>query len=144
MCELQKLSLEAHDKALLDLQKWFKGVTLNMKELEVNRRQERSRLYLSDTPIYLDASSIITSSVHSNNPDFIWLTKLKIQADDPILEKLKDDPVMEKENKELKKELFEERNIDVVLQRKLIAQQEETRVREENLVRGYNELKQDM
>jgi len=33
MCELHKLSLEAHDKALLDLQQWFKGVTVNMEEI---------------------------------------------------------------------------------------------------------------
>jgi len=70
MCELQKLSLEAQDKALLDLQQWFQGVTVNMEEVELNRSLERSRLYLSDTPMYLDASSIISSSVHSDNPDF--------------------------------------------------------------------------
>jgi len=114
-----------------------------MDEVEVNRSQERSRLYLSDTPIYLDVSSIITSSVHSDNPNFRWLTKLKIQDDAPILETLKNDPVMEKENKELKKALFEQMIIAVELQRKLIAQQEEARVGEENLVRGYNELQQD-
>ena len=70
MCELQMLSLEAHDKALLDLQQWFKGVTVNLEEVEHNRSLEKSRLYLSDTPMYLDASSIISSSVHSENPDF--------------------------------------------------------------------------
>jgi len=59
MCELQKLSLEAHDKALIDLQQWFQGVTVNMKEIELRSSQERSRLYLSDTPMYMDASSII-------------------------------------------------------------------------------------
>ena len=57
--------------------------------------------------MYLDVSSIISSSVHSENPDFRWLTKLKIQnSDAPILDKLKDDPVIEKENKELKKAPF--------------------------------------
>ena len=145
MCELQKLSLEAHDKALIDLQKWFQGVTVNMEEVELNRSLEKSRLYLSDTPMYLDASSIISSSVHSENPDFKWLTKLKIQSSDAsILEKLNDDPVLEKENKELKKALFEQKVLVAELQRKMIAQQEEARIREENLVKGYNELKGDM
>jgi len=78
MCELQKLTLEAHDKALLDLQKWFHGVTMYMDEVEIKRSQERIRLYLSNTPMYLDASSIISSSVQSDNPDFRWLTKLKV------------------------------------------------------------------
>ena len=42
MCELQKLSLEAHDKALLDLQQWFQGVTVNLEKVELNRSLERS------------------------------------------------------------------------------------------------------
>jgi len=44
MCELHKLSLKAHDKALLDLQQWFKGVTVNMEEIELNRTLEKSRM----------------------------------------------------------------------------------------------------
>lgn len=115
-----------------------------MQEVEVNKNQERSKLYLSDTPIYLDASSIISSSVHSENPDFRWLTKLKIQDDAPILEKLKNDYELEKSNKKLKKKLFEQRLMYAELQRKMIAQQEEAKVREEALIKGYNDLKEDM
>jgi len=37
MCELQKLCLEAHDKALVDLQDWFKEVIKNMEEVNINR-----------------------------------------------------------------------------------------------------------
>jgi len=101
-------------------------------------------LYLTDTPIYLDASGIISSSVHSEDPDFIWLTKLKIQTDAPILEKLKKDSELEKENKELKKDLFEQRMLCAELQRKMIAQQEEAKVREEALVKNYSDLKEAM
>jgi len=130
---------------MLDLQQWFQGVTVNLEEVELNRSLGKSRLYLSDTPIYLDASSILLSSVHSENPDFKWLTKLKIQNPEaPILKKLQDHPVLEKENKELKKALFEEKVLVTELQRKMIAQQEEAKIREENLVKGYNELKEDM
>jgi len=64
MCELQKLSLEAHDKADADLQQGFQGVTMNLEEIELNRTLEKSKLYLSDTPMDLDASSISSSSVH--------------------------------------------------------------------------------
>jgi len=52
------------------------------------------------------------------------LTKLKIQnSDAAILKKLQDDSVLEKENKELKKALFEQRILVAELQRKMIAQQ---------------------
>jgi len=56
------------------------------------------------------------------------------------VEKLKNDSELEKRNKELKKELLEQRLMNVELQRELIAQQEETKVREEALVKGYNDL----
>ena len=106
MCELQKLCLNAHDKALIELQDWFKKVAKNMEDININRNQ---KLYLSVTPIYMDASSIISSSVKSEEPDVKWLTKLLIKTDAPILEKLKKDTALEKENKELKKALFEQR-----------------------------------
>ena len=48
---------------------------------------------------------------------------LKTQISDaPILEKLKDDPVLEKENKELKKALFEHKVLVAELQRKMLDQ----------------------
>ena len=106
---------------------------------------ERYRLYLSDTPMYLDSSSIISSSVHFENPDFKWLTKLKIQnSSAPILDKLKDDPVLEKENKELKKALFEHKVLVSELQRKMLDQQEQARIREENLIKSNNEFREEM
>ena len=73
------------------------------------------------------------------------MTKLKIQNPDaPILKKLQDDPVLEKENTEQKKALFDEKVLVAELQRKMFAQQEEAKIREENPVKGYNELKEDM
>jgi len=57
------------------------------------------------------------------------LTKLKVQTSDaPIIEKLKDDPVLEKENKELKKALFEHKVMVVELQRTMLDQQEQERI----------------
>jgi len=144
MCELQKTSLEAHNNAQNTLNDWFKDVVNSMKEVEIKRNQEKSKLYLSDTPIFLDASGILSSGVEFEILDLRWLTKLKIQADAPILEKLKSDSVTEKENKELKKALLEQRLFVDELQRKIIAQQEEAKIREENLVKSYTELKEDM
>jgi len=47
--------------------------------------------------------------VHYEDRDIKWVTKLLIQSDAPILEKLKKDYELEKTIKELKKELFEQR-----------------------------------
>jgi len=99
-----------------------------MEEININKNQ---KLYLSDTPIYMDASSIISSSVKSEDLDVKWLTKLLINSEAPILEKLKNDTALQKENKELKKALFKQRLLTADLQKKLIAQQEEAKEREE-------------
>jgi len=115
MCELQKMCLDAHDKALVELRDWFKQVAQNMEEININRNQ---KMYLSDTPIYMDASSIVFSSVKSEDPDVRWLTKLLIKSEAPILEKLKKDTSLKKENKELKKALFEQRLLTADLQKK--------------------------
>jgi len=141
MCELQKLCLYAHDKAIVEVREWFKEVAQNMEEININRNQ---KLYLSDTPIFMDASSIISSSVQSEDPDVKWLTKLLIKSDAPILEKLKKDTTLEIENKKMKKELFEQRLLSNDLQKKLIAQQEEAKEREEALLKRYSDLKSTM
>jgi len=107
MSEFQKSCIDAHNNAKNSLHDWFKEVIKSMQEVEVKRSEERSKLYISNTPMFLDASGIISSSVQSENLDLKWLTKLKVQIDSPILEKLKSDSEVEKENKRLKKELLE-------------------------------------
>jgi hypothetical protein len=69
---------------------------------------------------------------------------LKIQADAPNLEKLKNDSKQEQRIKKLEKDLFDQNMMYANLQRKMITQQEESKVREEALIKGYNELKEAM
>jgi len=75
MSELQKLCLDAHDKALVELREWLNEVAHNMEEININKNQ---KLYLSNTPIFMDASSNISSRVQSEDPDVKWLTKLQV------------------------------------------------------------------
>jgi len=84
MCEFQNLSIEAHYKSLIN---WFKKFIYNMKEVEVNRFKAKSRLYILNSPFFLDASAIITSG-DQENLDLSWLTNLKIQPKTSTLEKL--------------------------------------------------------
>ena len=112
--------------------------------MEIKRTQERSKLYISDTPMFLNASSIISSNVHFENLDLKWLTKLKVQTDSPILEKLKNDSELEKENKRLKKELLKQRLLLAEYRRQSEAQLEEARLREANLLRSSIKFKEEM
>jgi len=118
MCELQKLSLEAHNQSINTFNNWFKDVVNSMKEVEANRNQARSKLYISDSPFYLDASSIITASVHEDL-SLNWLTKLKVYTDAPILAKLKCDSEQEQKIKKLEKELFEQKMLYENLKRSM-------------------------
>ena len=116
-----------------------------MHEEEVKRTQERSKLYISDTLMFLNASGIISSNVHSENLDLKWLTKPKVQTDSPFLEKLKNDSELEKENKRLKKEcILEQRLLLAEYKRQSEAQLEEARLRDANLIRSNNEFREEM
>jgi len=144
MSELQRSSLEAHRNAMNSLNDWFKNVVKSMHEVEVKRTQERRKLYISDTPMFLNASGIISLNLHFENLDLKWLTKLKVQIDSPILEKLKNDSELEKENKRLKKELLEQRLLLAEYKRQSEAQLEEARLREANLIRSNIEFREEM
>jgi len=51
----------------------------------------------------MDVSSITTASVYTKDLNLSWLTKLMIQSDAPILEKLKRDSEQEQRIKMLEK-----------------------------------------
>jgi len=143
MCVVEKLSLEAHNQSINILNNWFKDVVSSMQEVEINKYQEKKRFYISYTPFFLDASSIITSGVQENL-DVSWLTRLKIQADIPILAKLKRDSEQEQKIKKLERGLFEQKLMYENLKRTMVAEKEESRAREEAQARGYVELKKAM
>jgi len=80
-CDSQRLSIEAQNQSLNN---WFKEVIKSMQEVEVRR----IKVYISDSPFFLDLSLIITSSV-KENLNTSWLTQLHLKPQIPILEKLK-------------------------------------------------------
>jgi len=141
MFEMKKLSKEAHNQTLHN---WFKDVVRSMEEVKLNINPVKIRLYISDTPVYMDASSIITSSFHSEDRNLSWLTKMLIHSDAPILEKLKRDFEQEQKIKQLEKELFEQKLMYANLKRNMEAKNLESKVREEAQIKGYNELKEAM
>jgi hypothetical protein len=113
-----------------------------MKEVEVNRVKSRSKLYISVSHFSLDASAIIASGVQEENFDLFWLTKLKIQAETPILEKLKHDSEQEQKIKKLERELFEKKMLVENLKRNMAEQKEEFRAREEAQARRSDGLEE--
>jgi len=97
-----------------------------MEEVEVRR----NKLYLSDSPFFLNASSLITSAV-KKDLNISWLTQVKVNVDIPILEKLKKDLRQTKKIKKLEQELFDQKMLTKALKRQMAKMKEEHKAREE-------------
>jgi len=139
MFEMKKLSQEAHNKTLHNC---FKDDARSMEEVELNRNPIKNRLYIPDTLVYLDASSIITSCIQIEDRNLSWLTKLLIHSDEPILEKLKRDYEQEQMVKQLEKEIFKKKLMYANIKRNMEAHNMGFKIKEVAQIKGYNELKE--
>ena len=70
MRALQKLYVEAQEQSINN---WFQEVLRSMKELEVNK--EITKLYISDSPFFMDTSAIISTGVE-DDLNLSWLTSM--------------------------------------------------------------------
>ena len=111
-----------------------------MQEVEVKRTQGKTQLCISD----MDASYIIPSSVHPKELHLTWLTKINVKSASTELELLQRNSALERENKQLKKELVEQKLLLLEYKTKTEAKLEEARIREENLIRSNEDFKQEM
>jgi len=99
------------------------------------------------TPLCLrarNASDFIPSSIHPRVLDLTWLNKINLQEASTELELKQRNTPLEKENKQLKKELLEQDLLLLEYKNATEAKLEEARVREENLIRSNDEFKREM
>ena len=80
-CDLQILSVEARDEALNN---WFREVIKSMESVEV----KRNKIYLSDSPFYLDLSTIVSRTI-KEGLNTSWLTQLFVNPQIPVLKNMK-------------------------------------------------------
>jgi len=122
--DLQRLSVEAQNQALNN---WFQEVIKSMKSVEVNR----NKMYISNSPFYLDLSTLIFQSV-KEDLDTSWITKVFIKSQEPALkEKKMKDPDEEKKVEKLQEALFEQKLISESLTRQLAEMKEEQKAIQE-------------
>ena len=108
-----------------------------METVEINR----NILYFSKYPIFLDVQALFTTSVQENL-NVSLLTKIQVKPVIPILEKLKQDPELVRENKKLMKELFDQKILVKILKRQMAEMKEEHRAREEARIRTSKSLEE--
>ena len=99
------------------------------------------------TPLCLrarNASDFIPSSIHPIELDLTWLNKINIKEASTELKLMHMNTLLEKENKQLKKELLEKKLLLLEYKNATEGKLEEARVREENLIRSNDEFKREM
>jgi len=99
-------------------------------------------LFISDSPFYLDISSMMSKSVKEDvNPS--WITKKFIKTDKPTLEEVKkQDPEESKRVQLLQQELFEQKMISTALRRQMAELKEQHRASEEAQARRSEALEE--
>jgi len=126
-----------YEKMWTKLQEWLKGVVSNLHEVRVLRTWVK-------TPLCLEARSLIPSSIHPRELNLDWLNKINFKEASSELALLQRNTLLEKENKQLKKELVEEKLMLLEYKAATEAQLEEARIRAERLVKSNEVFKQEM
>jgi len=137
LLELQRSYFDAQEFAQAKLQEWLKGVVSNLHEVKVLRTWVK-------TPLCLEARSLIPSSIHPRELNLDWLNKINLKEASFELALLQRNTLLEKENKQLKKELLEQKLMLLEYKTTTEAQLEEARIREERFVKSNEVFKQEM
>jgi len=140
LTELQRTCLDAQDIGQTKLQEWLKGVVSNLHEVKVFKTWVKTPLCLRAR----NATGFIPSSIHPRELDLTWLNKINIKEASTELTLMQKNTLLEKENKQLKKELLEEKLLLLEYKTATEAKLEEARIREDNLIKSNDQFKKEM
>jgi hypothetical protein len=118
----------------------LRGFVNNLQEVSVSRTQVKTQLCI----LGRNASDVIPSCVYPKELDLSWLTKINFKSASTELELLQRNIVLERENKQLKKELLDQKLLLLEYKYSTEAKLEEARIREENLIRSNEAFKEEM
>jgi len=99
------------------------------------------------TPLCLkarNATDFIPTGIHPRELNLNWLSKLNVNPIFIELALVQRNVELEKENKQLRKELLDQKLLLLEYKTSTKAKLEEARVREENLIRSNEEFKRNM
>jgi len=108
-----------------------------MQEVPVGRT-------LVKTPLCLTGRSVIPSCVHPKELNLDWLNKINFKSASTDFELLQISTVLERENKQLRKELLDQNLLLLEYKTSTEAKLEEATLREENLLRSNEEFQKEM
>jgi len=140
LTDLQRSCLDAQDNAQKKPQDWLKEIVSNLHEVKVLKTWVQTSLCLRAR----NASDFIPSSIHPRELHLTWLNKINLKKASTELELMQRNTLLEKENKQLRKELLEQKLLLLEYKNATEAKLKEARVREENIIRINDELEREM
>jgi len=132
---LQRTCIDDQDNAQQKLKDWLKGVTSNLEEVRVLKTWVKHPLFLRQR----NETDFIPAGIHPRELNVNWLTMMNVKQASPGLAVLERNAELEQENRQLKKELLEQKLL--LIEYKASA---EARVREEKLIQSNEDFKREM
>jgi len=137
---LQRNCMDDQDTAQQKLKDWLKGVTSNLQKVRVLKTWVKHPLCLRER----NATDFIPVGIHPRELNVNWLTRMNVNPVSTELAVLQRNVELENENKQLRKELLEQKLLLIEYKSSTEAKLEEARVREEQLIKSNEEFKKEM
>jgi len=137
---LQRTCMDDQDNAQQKLKDWLKGVTSNLEEVRVLKTWVKHPLCLRQR----NETDFIPAGSHQRELNVNWLTRMYVKQASPRLVVLQRNVKLENENRQLKKELFEQKLLLIEYKSSTKVKLKEARVREEMLIKSNEDFKREM
>ena len=140
MNALQRTCIDDQDMAQQKLKDWLKGVTSNLQEVQILKTSVKHPLCLRQR----NETDFIPARIHPRELNVNWLTRMNVKPISTKLDVLQRNIELENENRQLKKELLEQKLLLTEYKSSTEAKLEKARVREEKLVQSNEDFKREM
>jgi len=137
---LQRTCMDDQDIAQQKLKDWLKGVTSNLQEVRVQKTWVKHPLCLRQR----NETDFIPAGIHPRELNVNWLTRINVNQASTGLAVLQRNVELENENRQLRKELLEQKLLLIEYKSSTESKLEEARVREENLIQNNENFKREM
>jgi len=132
--------MDDQDNAQQKLKDWMKGVTSNLEKVRVLKTWVKHPLCLRQR----NEIGFIPAGIHPRELNVNWLTRMNVKQASPGLAVLQRNVELENENRQLKKELLEQKLLLIEYKSSTEAKLEEARIREEKLIQSNEDFKREM
>jgi len=140
MTALSTTCIEVHEQAKQKLQDWLNGIDESLEEVKILGAWPRTSLSIRGG----EATDFLPQYIHPKDLDLSFLIKINLKTAAPDLALVQRNMFLEERNQKLEKELLEQKLLLLEFKAEAEAKLEEARIREENLIKSYEQFKADM